>query len=88
MKAKQLSLGFLVSLLVLITSSQVFAKAPPVAKLVQIEGQVEYSGVQNTCFPVITSERAKTVPGCSSTRRLACPRNWVRTARLRLMVLR
>jgi hypothetical protein len=43
MKAKQLSLGFLVSLLVLITSSQVFAKAPPVAKLVQIEGQVEYS---------------------------------------------
>ena len=43
MKAKQLSLGFLVSLLILITSSQVFAKAPPVAKLVQIEGQVEYS---------------------------------------------
>jgi len=43
MKAKRLSLGFLVSLLVLITSSQVFAKAPPVAKLVQIEGQVEYS---------------------------------------------
>ena len=43
MKAKQLGLGFLVSLLVLITSSQVFAKAPPVAKLVQIEGQVEYS---------------------------------------------
>ena len=41
MKAKQL--GFLVSLLVLITSTQVFAKAPPVAKLVQIEGQVEYS---------------------------------------------
>ena len=43
MKAKQLSLGFLVSLLILISSSQVFAKAPPVAKLVQIEGQVEYS---------------------------------------------
>ena len=43
MKAKQLGLGFLVSILVLITSSQVFAKAPPVAKLVQIEGQVEYS---------------------------------------------
>ena len=43
MKAKRLSLGFLVSLLILITSSQVFAKAPPVAKLVQIEGQVEYS---------------------------------------------
>jgi hypothetical protein len=43
MKAKLLGLGFLVSLLVLITSSQVFAKAPPVAKLVQIEGQVEYS---------------------------------------------
>jgi hypothetical protein len=42
-KAKQLGLGFLVSLLVLITSSQVFAKVPPVAKLVQIEGQVEYS---------------------------------------------
>ena len=41
MKAKQLGLGFLVSILVLITSSQVFAKAPPVAKLVQIEGQVE-----------------------------------------------
>ena len=43
MKAKQVGLGFLVSLLVLITSSQVFAKAPPIAKLVQIEGQVEYS---------------------------------------------
>ncbi|MCS5583379.1 MAG: hypothetical protein NZ777_07695, partial [Pseudomonadales bacterium] len=43
MKATQLGLGFLVSLLVLITSSQVFAKAPPVAKLFQIEGQVEYS---------------------------------------------
>ena len=43
MKANQLGLGFLVSLLVLITSSQVFAKEPPVAKLVQIEGQVEYS---------------------------------------------
>ena len=43
MKAKLLDLGFLFSLLVLITSSQVFAKAPPVAKLVQIEGQVEYS---------------------------------------------
>lgn len=43
MKAKLLGLGFLFSLLVLITSSQVFAKAPPVAKLVQIEGQVEYS---------------------------------------------
>jgi hypothetical protein len=43
MKAKQLGLGFLVSLLVLITSGQGFAKAPPVAKLVQIEGEVEYS---------------------------------------------
>jgi hypothetical protein len=43
MKAMQLGLGFLVSLLVLFTSSQGFAKAPPVAKLVQIEGQVEYS---------------------------------------------
>ena len=43
MKAKQLGLGFVVSLLVLIASSQVFAKEPPVAKLVQIEGQVEYS---------------------------------------------
>ena len=43
MKAKQLGLGFIVGLLVSITSSQVFAKEPPVAKLVQIEGQVEYS---------------------------------------------
>jgi len=43
MKAKLLGLGFLFSLLVLITSGQVFAKAPPVAKLVQIEGEVEYS---------------------------------------------
>jgi hypothetical protein len=43
MKAKQLGLGFLVSLLALITSGQGFAKAPPVAKLVQIEGEVEYS---------------------------------------------
>jgi hypothetical protein len=43
MKAKQLGLCLLVSLLVSITSSQVFAKEPPVAKLVQIEGQVEYS---------------------------------------------
>ena len=47
MKAKQLGLGFLVSLLVLITSGQGFAKAPPVAKLVQIEGEVEYS--RNGC---------------------------------------
>ncbi len=52
MKAKQLSLGFLVSLLVLITSSQVFAKAPPVAKLVQIEGQVEYSRNGSNWNPV------------------------------------
>jgi hypothetical protein len=43
MKAKQLGLCLLVSFLVSITSSQVFAKEPPVAKLVQIEGQVEYS---------------------------------------------
>ena len=43
MKAKQLGLGFLVSLLVLITSGQGFAKEPPVAKLVQIEGEVAYS---------------------------------------------
>ena len=43
MKAKQLGLGLLVGLLVSITSSQVFAKEPPVAKLVQIEGHVEYS---------------------------------------------
>ncbi len=43
MKVKQLGLGLLVSLLVSITGSQVFAKEPPVAKLVQIEGQVEYS---------------------------------------------
>ncbi len=43
MKAKQLALGLLFSLLVSITSGQVFAKEPPVAKLVQIEGQVEYS---------------------------------------------
>ena len=43
MKAMQLGLGFLVSLLVLFASSQGFAKAPPVAKLVQIEGEVEYS---------------------------------------------
>jgi len=43
MKVKQLALGLLFSLLVSITSGQVFAKEPPVAKLVQIEGQVEYS---------------------------------------------
>jgi hypothetical protein len=52
MKAKQLGLGLLVSLLVSITSSQVFAKEPPVAKLVQIEGQVEYSRNGNKWNPV------------------------------------
>jgi hypothetical protein len=43
MKAKQLGLGLLVSLLISMTSWQAVAKEPPVAKLVQIEGQVEYS---------------------------------------------
>ena len=43
MEMKRLGLGLLVSLLVLITSSQVIAKEPPVAKIVKFEGQVEYS---------------------------------------------
>jgi len=40
---KRVGCGFLISLVVFITSIEVFATAPPVAKLVQTEGQVEYS---------------------------------------------
>ena len=40
---KRVGWGFLISLVVFITSIEVFATAPPVAKLVQTEGQVEYS---------------------------------------------
>jgi hypothetical protein len=56
MKAKQLGLGFLVSLLALITSGQGFAKAPPVAKLVQIEGEVEYSRNGSEWNPVLRTK--------------------------------
>jgi hypothetical protein len=43
MKTKCLGLSFLVSLLVWVSSSQVIAKEPPVAKIVKFEGTVEYS---------------------------------------------
>ncbi|MFT7222404.1 MAG: hypothetical protein ACI8Z1_004030, partial [Candidatus Azotimanducaceae bacterium] len=43
MKVKQLGLSIILGLLVALTSGQLFAKEPPVAKLVQIEGEVEYS---------------------------------------------
>ena len=43
MKVKQLGLSIIFGLLVSIISGQVMAKEPPVAKLVQIEGDVEYS---------------------------------------------
>lgn len=43
MKVKQLGLSIIFGLFVSIASSQVMAKEPPVAKLVQIEGDVEYS---------------------------------------------
>ncbi len=43
MKMKQLGLSLLVSLVLSLIGGQVMAKEPPVAKLVQIEGEVEYS---------------------------------------------
>ena len=43
MKMKQLGLSLLVSLVLSVMGGQVMAKEPPVAKLVQIEGEVEYS---------------------------------------------
>ncbi len=43
MKVKQMGLTLLVSLMMAVFSGQVSAKEPPVAKLVQIEGEVEYS---------------------------------------------
>ncbi|MDA0273505.1 MAG: hypothetical protein O3C68_09680, partial [Proteobacteria bacterium] len=56
MKTKQLALGLLFSLLVSITSGQVFAKEPPVAKLVQIEGLVEYSRNGDKWNPVLRTK--------------------------------
>jgi hypothetical protein len=43
MKVNKLGLSLLIGLLVSITSGQLLAKEPPVAKIVQIEGDVEYS---------------------------------------------
>lgn len=52
MKAKNLGMGLLMGLILSIASGQVLATQPPVAKLVQIEGDVEYSRNGNSWSPV------------------------------------
>ena len=56
MKTKLLGLGFLAILLVSITSSQVFAKEPPVVKLCHVEGLVEYSRNGTKWNPVLRTK--------------------------------
>ncbi len=53
---KRVGWGFLISLVVFITSIEVSAKAPPVAKLVQTEGQVEYSRKGAKWNPVLRTK--------------------------------
>ncbi len=52
MKIKTIGLSLVFGLLVSVTSGQLLAKEPPVAKMVQIEGKVEYSRNGNKWNPV------------------------------------
>ena len=52
MRIKTLGLSLIVGLVMSLTSGQLLAKEPPVAKLVQIEGNVEYSRNGKTWSPV------------------------------------